>query len=171
MPEVQNVGVADYAQYQPSQVANDTYASEYGMQPEVYDENEAQMRAASKSRLGATLLSSAVIAGLALWGGHAWGKKSAAKELEKANDAVMNYDKAKKALEEIEKAAEEGNNKLFGKNHCGNNLLQKIKDFVKPFKNAVKEAEGDAKEGTEKAADKAKDAAEELKEKATDANK
>ena len=171
MPEVQNIGAADYAQYQPSQYPAEDYAADYNMQPEVFDENAAQMRAATKSRLGATLLSSAVIAGLALWGGHAWGKKSAAKELDKAKDAVANYEKAQKAMEEIEKAAEEGNNQFFGKNHCGNKLLAKIKEFFKPFKKAAEEGKEETKEGVEKAADNVKDAAEELKEKANDSMK
>jgi len=172
MPEVQNVGAADYAQYQPSQYANDNYAEDYAMQPEVYDENAEQMRAASKSRLGATLLSTAVVAGLALWGGHAWGKKSAAKDIEKAGEAIENYAKAQKAMEEIEKAAEEGNDgKWFGKNHCGNKLLQKIKDLFKPFKNTAEDAKEEVKEGVEKTADGAKDAIDELKDKANDAMK
>ena len=160
MPEVQNIGAVNSAQYQPSQYPVENYAEDYSMQPEVYDENAAQMRAASKSRLGASLLTGAVIAGLALWGGHAWGSKS-------AKDAVANYEKAKKAMEEVEKAAEEGNSQYFGKNHCGNKLLQKIKDFFAPFKSGAKES----KEGAEKAAESAKDAATELEEKATDAMK
>ena len=160
MPEVQNIGAADYAQYQPSQYPAENYTEDYSMAPEVYDENAAQMKAASKSRLGATLLTTAVIAGLALWGGHAWGKKS-------AKDAVANYEKAKKAMEEVEKAAEEGNNQYFGKNHCGNSMLQKIKDLFAPFKSGAKES----KESAEKAAESAKDAATELEEKATDAMK
>ena len=160
MPEVQNVGAVDYAQYQPSQYPAENYAEDYSMQPEIYDENAAQMRAASKSRKGAMAVAALAIAGLALWGGHALGKRS-------ANDAVANYEKAKKAMEEIEKAAEEGNKLYFGKNHCGNNLLAKIKEYIRPFKNAAE----DTKEGVKKAADDAKDAAAELEEKATDSMK
>lgn len=168
MPEVQNVGAVDYAQYQPSQYQSEAYPADYSMQPEVYDENVEQMRAASKSRTGAMAASAIAIACLALWGGRVWGKKSAAKELEKANEAVQNYKKAQDAMAEVEKAAEDGNtNKWFGENHCGNKLLQKIKDFFKPFKEAAE----DAKDGVEKTAEEAKDAAEELAEHATDAAK
>ena len=41
MPEVQNVGTVDYAQYQPSQYAQepDYYTDAYNLQPEVYNEN------------------------------------------------------------------------------------------------------------------------------------
>ena len=90
MPEVQNVGAVDYAQYQPSQTQNDNYVEDYATQPEVYDEQMAEMQAANKSRLGATLLGAAIIGGLALWGGHAWGKKSSAKERDKAIKAAKN---------------------------------------------------------------------------------
>jgi hypothetical protein len=74
-------------------------------------------------------------------------------------------------MEEIEKAAEKGNDKWFGENHCGNKLLAKIKELFKPFKRTAEEGNGEVKEGAEKAADEAKSAADELKEKATDANK
>ena len=156
MPEVQNIGAVDYAQYQPSQTQYDDYA-DYNTQPQVYDEEAADIKSASKSRLGATLLTSAIIAGLALWGGHAWGKKGAAKELESAKNAVEQYEKA---MKDIEKAAEEGNNQYFGKNHCGNKLLQKIKDILAPFKQAAKDAKEEATEGAEKAAEDVKKSAE-----------
>ena len=171
MPEVQNVGTADYAQYQPSQYPAENYAEDYSMQPEVYDENAAQMRAASKSRKGAMALSAIVIAGLALWGGHKWGKKSANQDIEKAQKAMENYAKAQKAMEEAEKAAEAGNNQFIGGNHCGNKLLAKIKELFKPFKQVVEDTKDEVKEGTEKAADGAKDAIDELKDKANDAVK
>ena len=91
MPEVQNVGAVDYAQYQPSQYQYDDYAENYNMQPEIYDEDYETKKAASKSRLGATILGLAIIGGAALWGGHAWGKKSAAKELDQLKDAAKKY--------------------------------------------------------------------------------
>ena len=155
MPEVQNIGAVNSAQYQPSQYPVENYAEDYSMQPEVYDENAAQMRAASKSRLGASLLTGAVIAGLALWGGHAWGKRS-------AKDAVANYEKAQKALEEIEKTADENAGLFLGKNRIGRSLYNKLKELCKIFKNS-------AEEGKEKAADDVKEAAEELKDKAAEA--
>jgi len=153
MPEVQNIGAADYAQYQPSQYQAEDYATDYSMQPEVYDENAAQMRAASKSRLGATLLSGAVIAGLALWGGHAWGKKS-------AKDAVANYEKAQKAMTEVEKIADENAGKFFGVNRIGRDFYNKIKELFKPFKNAAEDAKDEVKDGVKKASDDVKNAAE-----------
>lgn len=157
MPEVQNVGAADYAQYQPSQYPAENYAEDYSMQPEVYDEHAEQMKVASKSRMGATLLSTAVIAGLALWGGHAWGKKS-------AKDAVQKYENIKTAMEDLNKDADKVIDTNFGGFQYGKDLAKKVKNlFNKLFPNA--------EEGAEKAADEVKEAAEELKEKATDAMK
>ena len=171
MPEVQNVGAADYAQYQPSQYPETDYNAEYAVQPEVYDEKMEQMRAATKSRLGETLLTTAIVAGLALWGGHKWGKKSANKDIENAQKAIDAYSKAQKAMEEAEKSAEAGNKQYFGGDHCGNKLLAKIKELFKPFKQAAEDVKDEVKEGTEKAADDAKDAIDELKDKANDAVK
>ena len=153
MPEVQNIGAADYAQYQPSQYPAENYAEDYSMQPEVYDENAEQMKMASKSRMGATLLTTAVIAGLALWGGHAWGKKS-------ANDAIAKYEEAKKAMAEVEKIADENAGKFFGLNRIGRDFYNKIKELFKPFKNAAEDAKDEVKEGAEKAAEDVKEAAE-----------
>ena len=140
MPEVQNVGAVDYAQYQPSQYPNEQYAEDYNTQPVVYDEKAEEIRTASKSRMGATILSLAVIGGLALWGGHAWGKKSAAKEIEKLTDAASKYENAQKAMDEVEKLAKNGNAQYFGGDHCGNKLLNKINELFKPFKKAAEEA-------------------------------
>ena len=175
MPEVQNVGAVDYAQYQPSQYQTDAYVEDYGNAPEVYDEHAAEMKAASKSRLGATLLGSAIVAGLAYWGGHAMGKKGAKAEMNKAAEAIKKYEEAQKtmeeaqkAMEDIEKAAIDGNtNKWFGENHCGNKLCQKIEEAFKPYKKVAE----DAKEGSENSVEVVDDAAKELEEHATDANK
>ena len=100
MPEVQNVGAVDYAQYQPSQYQETS--PEYVSEPEVYDEHADQMRAATKSRLGATILSLAVVGGLALWGGHAWGKKSAKDaQIELVKETIAKFEKAT-TVEELE---------------------------------------------------------------------
>ena len=171
MPEVQNVGAVDYAQYQPSQYPAENYAEDYSMQPEVYDESAAQMRTASKSRLGATLLSGAVIAGLALWGGHAWGKKSAAKEIDKAKDAVAKYEEMQKKAEELQKDADNVIDSTFGGFQYGKDFAQKFKNAFKDFFKKAEDVKDETKEGTKKALEDAKDAATELEEKATDANK
>ena len=101
MPEVQNVGVVDYAQYQPSQYQNDAYVEEYGNAPEVYDERAEEMKAASKSRLGATLLGLAVVGTLAYFGGRHVGKKSADVEIDKAKEAIKKYEELQKSANEL----------------------------------------------------------------------
>ena len=168
MPEVKNVGAVDYAQYQPSQYQNDVYTEEYGSAPEVYDERAEEIKTASKSRLGATLLGLAVVGTLAYFGGRHIGKKAANAEIDKAKEAIKKYEEAQKAMEDIEKAAIDGNtNKWFGENHCGNKLRQKIEEAFKPHKKVVEEA----KEGSENSAEGVVDAAKELEEHATDTNK
>ena len=84
MSEVQNIGAVDYAQYQPSQISQEADV-----------ENYAQIQAANKSRVGATLMSALVLGGLAVLGGYSFGKhsaKNAKKALEelKNSEAVQN---------------------------------------------------------------------------------
>lgn len=150
MPEVQNVGAVDYAQYQPSQYSNDVYTEDYNSIPEVYDEKAEQIKSASKSRLGATVLSLAVVGGLALWGGYAWGSKKAVS----SNEAAELYEKAQKAMEEVEKIADDHAGKFFGKNRIGRDFYNKIKELFAPFKKGAGEVK---EEVTEEAANAAKD--------------
>lgn len=167
MPEVQNVGAADYAQYQPSQYADDNTYADYNTQPEIYDESYAQMQAANKSRLGATLLSAAVVGGLAYLGGHYMGKRGAKEEIKKATEAIEKYkEMEKKAAEmekkaaELEKDAENVINKRFGGFKFGKDFAKKIKEFFnKSFKKA-EDKKDTVKETTEKTAEDAKKAAE-----------
>ena len=175
MPEVQNVGTVDYAQYQPSQYAQepDYYTDAYNLQPEAYNENLEEMKAASKSRLGATIAAAAIIGGLAVWGGHAWGKKSASKEIEKAKEAIENYEKAQKtiqdaqkAMEEVETMANEKAGKFFGSERCGRGLRDKIEELFKPFKKAADDGAKDAEKKVEEAADNTKKVAEDAAENA-----
>jgi len=183
MPEVQNVGAADYAQYQPSQYPQDTYEQDYNTQPEMYDENYAQMQAANKSRMGATVVAGLIAAGIGVCG-YMIGKKSGKgtdaikKELEsvkqeladlKNSEAIKNYDKLKTASEEVEK--------FVGEKHWYNffGVKNKIKNAFSFLKEDSKKTADEAKDNVnkeaEKAVDKAKDAAAELKEHATDLNK
>ena len=94
MPEVQNVGATDYAQYQPSQYQNNESAENYNVQPEVYDENMAEIKAANKSRLGATIMSAVIVAGIGV-GGYLIGKHSkvSGKDIEKVQDDAKKYAK------------------------------------------------------------------------------
>jgi len=173
MPEVQNVGAADYAQYQPSQYQGEVYADNYNTQPEIYDEQMAEIQAANKSRKGAMILTGTIVAGLGLLGGYFIGKHGKAsksdmeavkKELEelknnydklKNSDAIKNYDKLKQAAEEIETKVTE----------------HKVYTPWRGFKKFVKEKLAFLKEDTKKAADEAKEATEDAAKKAEDAAK
>ena len=157
MPEVQNVGTVDYAQYQPSQYQNDVYAEDYNTMPEVYDERAEEMKAANKSRMGATLLTAAIIGGLGLIGGRYWGAKGLKAEKAKAEEAIANYEKLNKATEEVEKIADENAGLFFGENRIGRNFYNKLKSLFKDARAAIKD---EAKEAGEKTADDAAKAAE-----------
>ena len=173
MPEVDNIGAIDYAQYQQQpQAQYDDYAN-YNTQPEVYDENYAQMQEASKSRLGATLLTAVIIGGGALLGGYLLGGKgkkaaeAAKKTAEDAkktaedalanlknSEAVKNYDKLKeateKAMADVENLADKGAGKRFGAERCGNGFKEKVEEFFKPVKENLSAAK-EAKAAEEKA--------------------
>ena len=158
MPEVQNVGAADYAQYQPSQYQYDNYSDEYNTQPQVYDEDAAEIRNASKSRLGATILTAIIIGGGAFWGGHALGKRGAKKELAELQNAADKYkDFIDKQAKDLEKQADEVINSTLPIKK-GKTLAQNLKDELKKLREALEGAKDEAKEGTDKAADEAKNA-------------
>ena len=176
MPEVQNVGAVDYAQYPQTQSQNNAYADAYAydQQPVVYDDQMAEMQAANKSRKGATILGSAVIAILGVTAGIFIGKhgkasksevealKKELKELEelKNSEAVKNYANAQKAMEEIEKIADENQGNFFGGNRIGRKFYDKLKELIKPFKKTADEAKDKAEEVADDAAKKAEENAE-----------
>ena len=156
MPEVQNVGAVDYAQYQPSQYPQEDYVTDYNMQPEVYDENAEQVRNAAKSRLGATLLTSAIVAGLALWGGHAWGKKSANAEIDKAKEAISKYEEMQKKATELEKDADNVIDSTLGGFQYGKNFAKKFKNAFKDFFEKADEAKDEVKKSTDNVSEEVK---------------
>ena len=172
MPEVQNVGAMDYAQYQPSQYQNNESAENYNVQPEVYDENMAEIKAANKSRLGATILSAIIVAGVGV-SGYLIGKhgKAGVKDIEKFQDYAKKYAEAQKAMEEVEKVADENAGKFFGKSRIGRDFYNKIKELFKPFKNAAEDTKEKADEAAKKAADDAKKTTEDAAKKAADETK
>ena len=168
MPEVQNIRAEDYAQYQPSQYQQEAFSEAYDTQPEVYDESYEQMQAANKSRLGATILSTAIVAGVGIASyfiGKNRGAKAAPenmkKELEavkkeldelKNSEAVKNYDKLKEAANEISEIA--NGDKVYSKGwiNGAKNFINKIKELLKSFVTKVKKAIGGTKEDTTKKA-------------------
>lgn len=153
MSEVQNIGAVDYAQYQPSQISQEADVENYNTQPEIYDENYAQIQAANKSRVGATLMSALVLGGLAVLGGYSFGKhsaKNAKKALEelKNSEAVQNYDKVVEALDKVQKVTEKCTGTMFGEYRCGegvkemiDKIIERAKNFKKPAKTVEKSAD------------------------------
>lgn len=169
MPEVQNVGTVDYAQYQPSQYKNEDYVDNaYNTQPQVYDESVDEIKTASKSRLGATLLTALIIGGGALWGGYAMGKSGAKKELKELQSAVDKYkeflEKQAASLEnqasDLEKQADEVVNTKFGGYKFGKKFANKVKEELGKLKKTFADLKARAKDATELLADDAKEAAE-----------
>ena len=172
MPEVQNVGAIDYAQYQPSQSQQEVIGEDYNAQPEVYDESYVQMQAANKSRMGATIVAGLIATGIGV-GGYLIGKHGVKgdevvkKELEtlkkeltdlKSSEAVKNYDKLKQSAEEVEKFVEEKSwYNFFG-----------VKDKIKNAFSFLKEDSKKVAEDATQTADKAKDSAEDAAKKAVD---
>ena len=171
MPEVQNVGATDYAQYQPSQYQYEDYTDGYNTQPQVYDESAAEIKNASKSRLGATLLTAAIIGGGFLWGGYALGKRGAKKELTELQNAADKYkDFIDKQAKELENEAD----KVLGKKFpikSAKDFAKKVKEEIAKLRDALKGVKDDTKEATDKAADDAKKAADDVKKTAEDTPK
>ena len=157
MPEVQNVGAVDYAQYQPSQNQNDAYMDDYNTMPEVYDERAEEIRNANKSRLGATIVGLTLAACLGIVGGRYWGARGLKAEKAKAEEAIANYEKLNKATEEIEKIADENVGKPFSGKRIGRDFYNKLKSLLKDARAAIKD---EAEEAGGKAADDATKAAE-----------
>ena len=164
MDPIKNVGANDYAMTMPQQ-QNDvqTPQEDYSSMPMVYDPEMEDKKKAASSGLGMKALGAIAIAGLALWGGHAMGKKSA-KGLEEALD-VANKAKddalaqAKKLKEANDAAYEIAENKHTGFFDTKRALREDIKKALRPEKSEAKKVEEKAvktaETGTEEAAKKA----------------
>ena len=138
MAELQNVGVVDSLQYQPSQYPKEDYIEDLNTQPQVFDEKAAEIQAANKSRLGATLFSAMVIGGLAYLGGRTMGKRAAKAELEKAKEAAAKYEESQKVIEEIKNDAENLNKrvKALSQNNV-NKGGQKFLNYLRDITNKI----------------------------------
>ena len=108
MDPIKNVGANDYAMTMPQQ-QNDVQVpqEDYSSMPMVYDPEMEDKKKAASSGLGMKALGAIAIAGLALWGGHAMGKKSA-KGLEEAMETALKAkDDALKAKDDALKAKDD----------------------------------------------------------------
>lgn len=117
MDPIKGAGVNNYAMMampeQNTQVVEQYPATEqnyadYSSMPMVYDPTVAEKKTSAKSGAGLKALAALTIAGLALWGGHKWGAKSA----KDAVAAVDGYKAAAEAAEAAKKALENENKAL-----------------------------------------------------------
>ena len=171
MDPIKNVGANDYAMTMPQQ-QNDVQVpqEDYSSMPMVYDPEMEDKKKAASSGLGMKALGAIAIAGLALWGGHAMGKKSA-KGLEEAmetalkakDDALKAKDdalaQAKKLKEANDAAYEIAENKHKGFFDGKKALREDIKKALRPEEAETKKVEEKAAKtaeaGTGEAAKKA----------------
>ena len=179
MDPIKNVGANDYAMTIPQQ-QNDVQVpqEDYSSMPMVYDPEMEDKKKAASSGLGMKALGAIAIAGLALWGGHAMGKKSA-KGLEEAmetalkakDDALKAKDdalaQAKKLKEANDAAYEIAENKHKGFFDGKKALREDIKKALRPEEAETKKVEEKAAKtaeaGTGEAAKKAEGAEEAAK--------
>ena len=179
MDPIKNVGANDYAMTIPQQ-QNDAQVpqEDYSSMPMVYDPEMEDKKKAASSGLGMKALGAIAIAGLALWGGHAMGKKSA-KGLEETmetalkakDDALKAKDdalaQAKKLKEANDAAYEIAENKHKGFFDGKKALREDIKKALRPDEAETKKVEEKAAKtaeaGTGEAAKKAEGAEEAAK--------
>ncbi|MBR6127664.1 hypothetical protein IKQ21_08275, partial [bacterium] len=130
MPEVQNVGAADYAMpVQQNQYATEPIADENV--PMVYDpEIEAKKKSASAG-VGLTLLGLMIAAGLGIWGGKALGSRGKA-------EAEKSVEQMKEVMKDINKGADKVVDNTFGGFRFGQEYARSVKEKTKPF---IEEAE------------------------------
>lgn len=194
MDPIQNNGMSNYAMTVPQQ-QNDMQIpqDDYSSMPMVYDPSMDDKKSSASSGAGMKALAALTIAGLALWGGHAWGSKGAKDKIEKAiNEAKTEIkseaDKAiKEAKSEADKVIKEAkaeadklktaNDKAYeiaDKEYTGildrkRDLRKAVKEALRPNEAEVKKTEEAVTKATEDAAGKAEGVAEKAKEAADDA--
>ena len=155
MDPIQNNGINNnYVMSTPQQQA-DIEQEDSSSMPMVYDAEMEEKKNAASSGIGMKALGLIAVAGLALWGGKAWGERSAkgvkealkvaeeakdkavaqAKKLQDANDKAVTQ--AKKLQEANDKAYE-----IAEKKHMG--LLDRKKDLRNDIKKALKPDENEA---------------------------
>ena len=105
MDPVKNAGVNDYTMSMPQQNEVQTMPEEnYSSMPMVYDPTLEEKKESASSGLALKALGAIGLAGLAFWGGHAWGSKGAKLAEEAKDAAVKAKDAAVKAKDEAVKA-------------------------------------------------------------------
>ena len=141
MDPIQNNGINNnYVMSTPQQQA-DIEQEDSSSMPMVYDAEMEEKKNAASSGIGMKALGLIAVAGLALWGGKAWGERSAKgvkealKVAEEAKDKAVAQ--AKKLQDANDKAYE-----IAEKKHMG--LLDRKKDLRNDIKKALKPDENEA---------------------------
>lgn len=149
MEPIKSVGT-DYGMAAP-QIQAQPEEDDYSSMPVVYDPSVEEKKASASSGAGMKALAAVAIAGLGLWGGHAWGAKSGKKAAAAAEEA---RDVLQKRIDDATKIADEKTNWIFtsARKRC-----DRIKDALNgEVKEAEKKADDAVKEGAEKAEEAAK---------------
>ena len=168
MDPVKNAGVNDYTMSMPQQNEVQTMPEEnYSSMPMVYDPTLEEKKESASSGIALKALGAIGLAGLALWGGHAWGSKGAKLAEEAKDAAVKAKDEAVKAKDEALAKAK----KLQDANDATREILET--KYTEGFWNkgklrkesleALGPKENEAKKVTEEVAEGAKKAEGEVK--------
>ena len=184
MDPIQNNGMSNYAMTVPQQQKNDMQIpqDDYSSMPMVYDSSMDDKKSLASSGAGMKALAALTIAGLALWGGYAWGSKGAKDKIEKAiNEAKTEIkSEADKAIKEAkaevdklktanDKAYEIADTEYMGLLDRKKDLRKAVKEALRPNEAEVTKTEEAVTKATEDAAGKAEGVAEKAKEAADDA--
>ena len=141
MDPIQNNGINNnYVMSTPQQQA-DIQQEDSSTMPMVYDAEMEEKKNAASSGIGMKALGLIAVAGLALWGGKAWGEKSA----KKAKEALKVAEEAKDKAVAQAKKLQDANDKAYEiaeKKHMG--LLDRKKDLRNDIKKALRPDEGEA---------------------------
>ena len=152
MDPIKNAGVNDYAMTMPQQ--NDVQQlpeENYSSMPMVYDPTMEEKKESASSGLALKALGAIGLAGLLLWGGHAWGSRSSKENLKvavKAKDEAVA--KAEKLEANINKALDIAENSNKGWFDTKKGLRKDIKKALKPDEAEAKKAEEKIAEGAKK---------------------
>lgn len=158
MDPVKNAGVNDYTMSMPQQNEVQTMPEEnYSSMPMVYDPTLEEKKESASSGIALKALGAIGLAGLALWGGHAWGSRSLKTAKEAKDAAVKAKDEAlakAKKLQDANDAAYEIADK--GEYYLKRNLRKDVKKALRPDEAEAKKIEEKVSEGAKKAEGKAK---------------
>lgn len=172
MDPVKNAGVNDYTMSMPQQNEVQTMPEEnYSSMPMVYDPTLEEKKESASSGIALKALGAIGLAGLALWGGHAWGSRSLKTAKEAKDAAVKAKDEAVKAKDAAVKAKDEAlakakklqdaNDAAYeiadkGEYYLKRNLRKDVKKALRPDEAEAKKIEEKVSEGAKKAEGEAK---------------